>query len=188
MTDTFDSLMQAGLRASGQDDVEAALSAWRSASAANPASALPHFLMASEYAQAKRLAEAEAAFANAVLLAPDFETARYQLGLLQYTSGRAAVAQVTWEPLFKLPEGHAVRSFVSGFAALAQDDLDLALEHFHSGIEANRSNPPMNGDIQRVISAIQCLRNQGASAQATQASAAEDAHVLLAAYRQSSIH
>jgi tetratricopeptide (TPR) repeat protein len=187
LTDAFDSLMQAGLQASEQDDTDAALGAWQSAAGANPASALPHFLMGAEYAQAKRLAEAEAAFATAVMLAPEFETARYQLGLLQYTSGRAAVAHVTWEPLFHLPEHHPVRNFVLGFAALARDDFDRALMHFAAGVAANRANPPMNADIGHVIAAIH--RRQGRTVSPGQAEPpGEDAHVLLAGYRQSSIH
>ena len=92
MTNAFDALMAEGLAASRRDDVDGALSAWRRATSVAPQSALPHYLMGAEFAQARRLAEAEAAFANAVVLQPELETARYQLGLLQFSSGRAAVA------------------------------------------------------------------------------------------------
>lgn len=188
LTDAFDSLMQAGLHASEQDDTDAAVGAWQSAAGMNPASALPHFLTGAEYAQAKRLAEAEAAFANAVLLAPEFETARYQLGLLQYTSGRAAVAHVTWEPLFRLPEAHPVRSFVLGFAALARDDFDQALMHFAAGVAANQASPPMNADIRHVIAAIHGRQGNALASARPTAPASETTHVLLAGYRQSSVH
>ena len=189
----FESLMEAGLQASRRDDVDAALQSWRSAAGANPRSALPHFLIGAEFAQARRLAEAEAAFANAVVLAPEFEAARYQLGLLQFTSGRAAVALVTWEPLFGLPETHPLRSFVLGFSALARDEFDTALRHFHAGIDANAINPPMNEDVERVIAAITVLRagrfgDGGLASDSSVKTVAEDAHVLLAAYRQNSIH
>lgn len=183
----FDSLMEEGLGASRRDDMASALAAWRSAARARPDSALPHFLIGAEYAQARRIEEAEAAYANAVLLAPEFETARYQLGLLQYTSGRAAMAHVTWEPLFRLPEGHPIRSFVLGFAALARDDFDTALAHFGDGMAANRDNAPMNGDIAQVVDAIGRLRRGDAAAAA--AGQPPDDHVLLAAYRQQgSVH
>jgi tetratricopeptide (TPR) repeat protein len=182
----FDSWMEQALAASHRDDVEAALAAFRSAAAADPGSALPHFLMGAEYAQAQRLAEAEAAFANAVLLAPDFETARYQLGLLQFTSGRAAVAHVTWEPLFRLPETHPLRSFVLGFAALARDEFDAALSHFQAGIDLNQVNLPMNNDIRQVIAAIERLRGREQPGIAQAEPVAE--HVLLAAYRQGAVH
>jgi tetratricopeptide (TPR) repeat protein len=180
MTPSFDSFMEQGLAASRRDEAECAVQAWQAAAAADPCSALPHFLMGAEYAQSGRLADAEAAFANAVILAPQFDTARYQLGLLQFTSGRAAVAQVTWEPLFNLATDHPVRCFVDGFTALARDEFETALRSFQSGIAANRSNPPMNADIARVMDAIRRLLGSGSQEPAF----ADDAHVLLAAYRQ----
>jgi tetratricopeptide (TPR) repeat protein len=185
MTATFDSLIAAGLAASRRDDVDGALVAWRSAADVDPASALPHFLIGAEYAQARRLAESEAAFATAVLLAPEFETARYQLGLLQFTSGRAAVAQVTWEPLFRLDARHPIGHFVHGLAALARDDFEVALERFAAGMAANRDNPPMNADIAKVVAAIRRLQvPRAATLSPVDADSGEDAHVLLAAYRQ----
>ncbi len=189
MTSTFDSLMRDGLDASRRDDLDGALRARREATSIQPRSALPHFLMGAEYAQARRLAEAEASFANAVLLAPSLETARYQLGLLQYSSGRAAVAMVTWEPLFQLEAGHPIRSFVEGFSALAADDFETALRVFATGMEANRDNAPMNVDIAQVVAAIgQVLSaHAGQPAHGTRfggAAGPVGSHVLLAGYRQ----
>ena len=182
----FDTLMAEGLAASGRNDIDGALGAWRRAMSVEPRSALPHFLMGAEFAQARRLAEAEAAFANAVVLEPELHTARYQLGLLQFSSGRAAVAMVTWEPLFRLDEQSAIGRFVQGFAALAADDFDNALRHFAAGTDANRINEPMNADIAQVVLAIRHVLSSHA---APGHAASEDAHVLLAAYRQqSSIH
>ncbi len=187
----FEALMAEGLGASGRDDAQAAIAAFRSAAALQPDSALPHFLLGAEYAQSKRYEEAEAAYANAVLLAPGFETARYQLGLLQYTSGRAAMALVTWEPLAQLADGHPIRAFVLGFAALARDDFHAALAEFEAGMQANRENEPMNRDIALVVQAIRrkALAEPGAIAQAedgapTEGGTSDEGHVLLSAYRQ----
>lgn len=185
----FDSLMEQGLGASRRDDVASAIGAWQSAAAARPESALPHFLMGAEYAQAGRTSEAESAYANAVLLAPEFETARYQLGLLQFTSRRAALAHVTWEPLFRLPEGHPIRSFVLGFSALARDEFETALAHFGDGMAANRDNLPMNSDIAHVVGAIRRLRSGAPGDAPSVTGSAPEAHVLLEAYRrQGSVH
>lgn len=199
MSQDFETLMAEGLGASGRDDAARAIAAFRSAAELQPDSALPHFLLGAEYAQARRYDEAEAAYANAVLLAPAFETARYQLGLLQYTSGRAAMALVTWEPLARLEDGHPVRSFVLGFAALARDEFEAALAEFTAGMAANRENEPMNRDIAMVVQSIRrTLAGRGAApaagaAGAAPASAASEAgaaaeggdgHLLLTAYRQ----
>ena len=185
MSTAFDTLMAEGIDASRCGDIGGALGAWQRAASAEPRSALPHFLMGAELAQARRLAEAEAAFANAVVLAPDLETARYQLGLLQFSSGRAAVAFVTWEPLFRACEGSAIHRFVQGFAALAADDFENALSHFAAGTSLNASNPPMNADIARVVLAIRHVLASNASlAVAATSQDVDHAHVLLAGYRQ----
>ena len=124
------------------------------------------------------------------MLAPELETARYQLGLLQFSSGRAAVAFVTWEPLFRLGEGHAIGSFVQGFAALAADDFENALRHFAAGTATNIDNPPMNADIAQIVLAIRHVLSSNAAAQNGPGTTDDTtAHILLAAYRQqSSVH
>jgi tetratricopeptide (TPR) repeat protein len=182
----FERLMQQALAASQVNDTEGALRLFTQASAEQPSSGLPHFLMGAELAQAGRIAEAEAAFANAVLLAPDLAIARYQLGLLQFTSGRAALALVTWQPLFTLPNSEPLQRFVHGFAALAQDSFQEALALFREGMAANTSNAPLNKDIQLVIDEVEKLLAKSGTAPAAEpeASQGESSHVLLSNYRQ----
>ena len=146
-----DVLVQAGLAASQANDAERALDLFARASAACPASGVPHFLAGSEYAALGQIDKAEAALANAVLLAPGFHIARYQLGLLQFSAGRAAVALVTWHPLFALDDSQALGHFVRGFAALAQDDFAGATAHFEAGLTRNTENPALAADIEKVL-------------------------------------
>ena len=143
--------IQAGLAASQANDTRAAISLFEQAAALTPESGLPHFLLGSEFAALGAVDKAELAFANAVLLAPAFHLARYQLGLLQFSSGRAAVALVSWGPLLTLDEGEALPHFVRGFAALAQDQFDAARAHFESGLERNSNNPALSDDIRKVM-------------------------------------
>jgi tetratricopeptide (TPR) repeat protein len=103
----FDALIQEGLAASQADRTDDALALFHQAAEHTPASGLPHFLIGAELAQLGRMDEAEAAYANAVLLAPDLLMARYQLGLIQFTSARAALALVTC--------GAGVRSCITTF-------------------------------------------------------------------------
>lgn len=145
-------------------------------------SAMHHFLVGSELAQAGRYVEAEAALANAVLLAPELHIARYQLGLLQFTSGRAAVALVTWSPLFALPSTAALQRFVSGFAALAQDDFAQALARFREGLVLNTDNEPLHRDIRMLIERIEGMTPPAAAAEPQEAS--DGVHVLLSNYRR----
>jgi tetratricopeptide (TPR) repeat protein len=173
----FDQLIADGVAASREGRTEAALTLFAEAGALAPASGLPHFLIASEHASAGQMDAAEAAFANAVLLAPGFTLARYQLGLLQFSSQRAAVALLTWQPLFELPEADPLVHFVRGFAALAQDHFDEALGHYRAGMERNTTNPALSADIAKVVEQVERLL---AAAQEPQESPAS--HVLLSGY------
>jgi tetratricopeptide (TPR) repeat protein len=172
----FDRLVAEGLAASREDRSEAALALFARASAVNPASGIPHFLIGSEQASAGDFPAAELAFASAVLLAPDFPLARYQLGLLQFSSRRAPVALLTWQPLFGLPEQDALLHFVRGFAALAQDAFDEALAHYRRGLDCPGANPAVCADILQLVEAIDRLRSP------SQPEPMADQHILLSAY------
>jgi tetratricopeptide (TPR) repeat protein len=185
-------LISQGLTASQSNDSVSAIELFTQASQAEPQSGVPHFLIASEYAALGRIEEAETAFANAVLLAPGFAIARYQLGLLQFTSARASMALLTWEPLLQLPDSDPLPHFVRGFAELAGDQFDAALRHFNAGLELNTTNPALSNDIRMLIEKIEARpQAPGAALAATPAPSDDeleqkkaDAHVLLANYQQ----
>lgn len=177
-----DALLQAGLAASQANDAQRALDLFAKASALCPASGMPHFLAGSEYAALGQIELAETELANAVVLAPALHIARYQLGLLQFSSGRPAAALVSWQPLFDLDEEQALGHFVRGFAALAQDDFPGAKRNFETGLACNTDNPALSADIQKVlqgISAAQAQPSQQATAPENEPAAA---HVLVANY------
>lgn len=189
-----DTLIQQGLAASQAERVEEALDLFRQAAQHAPGSGLPHFLIGAELAQLGRMEEAETAYANAVLLAPDLDMARYQLGLIQFTSGRAALGLVTWGPLFQRPPESALQRIVHGFAALAQDDFTQAIACFREGMALNQDNPALNRDLQMMIERIGAQTGEASAAPAVQAEPAESAdeqnlHVLLSNYqRQGPLH
>lgn len=174
------------MRASQVGDTEGAVRLLEAAIAQAPADPLPHFLLAAELAQAGMKSEAEAAYAKTVLLAPQFATARFQLGLLQYTSGRVAMAFFTWQSLLELPDTNAFHHFVLGFAALAQDRFGDAVRHLQQGILLNQDNAPLNADISNVLHHIEPLAS--AAAKPTEPSQDDmvqaSHHVLLANYQQ----
>lgn len=174
----FDELITQGLAASGSGLGEAALDFFAQASAVQPRSGIPYFLIGSEQAAAGNTEAAESAFANAVLLAPDFALARYQLGLLQYSAGRAPVGLLTWSPLMALNEQASLGHFVRGLAALAQDQFAEGLGHFHAGLACKDVNPAVAGDIRQVVQSV-----EGLLADAKRPDVEGSAqHVLLSAY------
>lgn len=177
-TSDLDRLLAEGMAASRANRREEALALFQRAVEADPASSLPHFLLAAEHASAGDFARAELSYASSLLLAPDFSLARYQMGLLQFSSQRATVALLTWQPLFLLPEADALLHYVRGFAALAQDAFADALRHFRRGLECTPANPVLSADILQVVEAVERLQAPGdAGADDTVAT-----HVLLSAY------
>lgn len=182
---SFDALMSQGMAASQANDGVQAIAWFQKASAAEPGAGLPQFLLGAEFAALGDMAQAEAAFANATRLAPGFPMARYQLGLLQFSSGRAATALLTWQPLLGLPDTDPLPHFVNGFAALAQDHFDEAQRHYQQGLALNTTNEALSGDIEKVIAGIKAL-NPNVSAADSEGASHDDAdnHVLLANYQQ----
>lgn len=182
----FDALMARGLEASQANDSTQAIAWFQQASAANPGAGLPQFLLGAEFAAMGDMNQAEAAFANATLLAPDFPMARYQLGLLQFSSSRAAMALLTWKPLLDLPETDPLPHFVRGFAALATDNFDEALRHYQQGLALNTTNSALSSDIEKVVAGIHALSKEPPAAMDEVGAGASGSgnHVLLANYQQ----
>ena len=196
---SFDEILQEALRVSQANDGPTAIKLFQNALAINPQSATTYCLLAAEYITLGQVTESEAAYANALMLAPEFHLARFQMGLPQFTSARVSVALLTWQPLLTLPDENALKLFVMGFAHMAQDDFEIAINYFERGIMLNADIPPLNTDIQRVIADINGLQDKSSLTAANQANATptpaavedggqneEDAnvHFLLSNYQQ----
>lgn len=121
------------------------------ASDEHPSDPRPLLLLAGFFAESRDMDRAEASYLAALQRDPDFAIARFQLGLLQFTSARPAVALATWAPLKKLPELNALRLFSQAFACLAEDRFDDALRLLREGIGQNSENPPLNQDMAMLI-------------------------------------
>lgn len=165
MSQSFDTLIQQGVQASQANNTELALQRFKEAGEVAPGNGLPFFLAAGELAQVGRMEEAENAYATALLMAPEMSLCRYQLGLLQFATGRLPLALSTWQPLLGLAEDDFLKLFVEGYFALAAEDADTAEARFRAGMALNTVNPPMNQDVERVLGFL-------ASAKAAQAESA----------------
>lgn len=188
-------LIDAALAASQRGDSARALALLDQASQIHPSSGIPHFLMAAEFASLGQVEQAELSFSNAVLLEPGMAIARYQLGLLQYSSGRPAAALVTWQPLLDQGEASPFPHWARGFGALAQDQFEVARKHFETGVQLNKVNPPMSSDILKILAEIDAVqrRNLGAHSQPSPSAIMDEAdassHFLVSNYeRQGTVH
>lgn len=143
----------------------------------HPADPRLHFLQGSLLASAERYAEGLAAMRRAVALAPDYEVARFQLGLLELSSGDAVAADATLAPLAEADTGLSL--FARGLRHLARDELDAAADLLRRGLERNREHPLINRDMEMMIARI------GETQRAPDAPADDEvsaAHLLLKRY------
>ncbi|MFT7724445.1 MAG: hypothetical protein QM788_16715 [Roseateles sp.] len=168
-------LLALALEASRRDDAGHALAYLKEAAGRADASAHALFMLGSEYAQLGLAAEAKASMARAVELGPDFPLARFQLGMLHVTSGEVEAAKAAWAPLASLGTLHPqayLAALHRGMLHLVADEFDAAVQALSEGVEQNHDNPPLNGDMRRVIDAIQHLPGRdGATSAAVEAPA-----------------
>jgi len=151
----------------------------------------PLLLIAAQYAQAGQMDAAEASYIAALQRSPGFAIARFQLGLLQFSSGRPAAAFATWAPLNALEENHPLRLFKTGLEFLAEDKFQEAEHWLRRGTECNKENAPLNHDMQLFLTEIGRLQTQEpmrsqatpSKSDAAENVASDDKHFLVSAYR-----
>lgn len=145
---------------------------------AEPANGLLHFLLGSLFAQSGMIDRAIVEMTHAVDYAPQLHMARFQLGLLHFTSMNVPAAQQVWEPLASLPADDPLGLFRSGMLHLARDEFEACIADLRRGIATNASPPALNGNMAMVIDKAQ------AAIEARNAPpAATGRHVLLAGYQ-----
>lgn len=118
-----------------------------------------NFLKGSVLIGLGRHIEAHALLSRAVELAPEFDLARFQLGLFELTSGEAQNAIRTWGPLDRLADTHYLRKFADGLRRLIVDDFDGAIALLRQGQSLNSDTPPLNHDMQLIIDRCLALTN-----------------------------
>ncbi|MFT4025389.1 MAG: hypothetical protein QM676_01110 [Novosphingobium sp.] len=116
-----------------------------------------HFLQGSVLAGQQRYDEGRRAMARAVEVAPEYALARFQLGFLDLTSGRALDAIAVWTPLAALPDDEPLRVLAEGLSNLAADQFSEARRLLKRGMELNKANPLVNADMQLILDQIENL-------------------------------
>lgn len=114
-----------------------------------------HFLRGSLLAGAEAYGEAREAMQRAVDLAPGYAVARFQLGLLQLSSGDAGAAMATLQPLEGLPADNPLRLFTLGLQRLVVDDFANAIRFLREGVARNTEIPAMNNDMLLIVEQAQ---------------------------------
>lgn len=120
-----------------------------------PGDAQLHFLRGSVLAGVKRYEEARDAMRRAVELAPLYAVARFQLGLLELSSGDGAAADETLAPLEQLGGANALALLARGLRLMMRDEFEGALAALREGVARNSENPAINRDMGLIIAELE---------------------------------
>jgi tetratricopeptide (TPR) repeat protein len=177
-------LVQRALAASQAGDSETAICLLQEATGRADATAIAHFLLGSEYAQVRKYDEAMNEIEAAVALDPQLYIARFQLGMLQLSSGQPRRAAITLQPLQGLGSDHALACFATGLLHLMQDQFAACTDWLKRGIGLNADNLPLNEDMHKIIEQVRLTVAANEANGAGGAPTEEDLthHILLSAY------
>lgn len=137
------------------EDEPAALSRIAALIDEHPADPRLHFLGGSLLAAQQRFAEARSAMERSIEIAPGFAIARFQLGLLELSSGDSEAADATLRPLAELESDDALVLFARGLRHLARDNLAVAADLLKQGIACNGEHPLVSRDMELIVAGIE---------------------------------
>lgn len=183
-------LLHLALAASNRNEAERAIALLKQAIDVDPGHAKAHYMLGAEHAQIGLFDRAMEEMQRAIVLDPELDAARFQLGLLQLTSKQVEAAQATWQPLERLGAEHYFVLFKTGLEHLARDEFDACLQCLRRGIASNQANGPLNVDMERMAKQVQALVDQqssgpgggGDAEAADDAASGGSAHLLVNAY------
>lgn len=138
-----------------EDDEPAALARIAALLEAHPADPRLHFLGGSLLAGQTRYDEARVAMGRSIQIAPEYAIARFQLGLLELSSGDGAAAELTLQPLAEIESDDALVLFARGLRHLARDDLAVAADLLRQGMARNREHPLISRDMELIVARIE---------------------------------
>jgi hypothetical protein len=120
--------------------------------------------------------------AQALALNPQLTGARFQLGLLHFTSGNVFEAQSVWQAFDELDARHPLRLFKTGMLHLAKDEFEDCVATLEQAISLC-SVASINNDMRRVIDKVRAVvpaKPPGV----LESGASNPRHVLLTRYDQ----
>lgn len=122
-----------------------------------------YFLKGSLLAGQAQYDEGRVAMRRAVELAPAYDIARFQLGLLELSSGDAEAADAILQPLADTPGENPLSLFALGLRHLARDNFDQAETLLKQGIDANVEHPLVSRDMELLLAGIADARAANAA-------------------------
>jgi tetratricopeptide (TPR) repeat protein len=125
-----------------------------------PGSAEAHYLLATQQHRVGLRSRAIASLRTALAFQPQFDAARFKLGMLLNAAGQHQEARAIWGPLDKLPGDDPFHLFTKGLLCLADGRTEQGTACLQRGIALNHLNMPLNQDMSRIIA--RCRRKEAA--------------------------
>lgn len=119
-----------------------------------PEDARAHFMLAAEHAELGLYERAEEGMRRALAIDPQLHTARFQLGLLQYSRGLLAEARLSWQELESLGSNDPLNLFQAALMNIQAGELGRAAEELENAQKASISNPALGNDIAKVLANV----------------------------------
>jgi tetratricopeptide (TPR) repeat protein len=180
-------LFQTALDSGAGGDSDMAIASLKEAAGRADATAMTHYVLGAEQAQAGRYDHAIEAMEAALALDPGLHVARLQLGMLYLGRQDAERGVEVLALLERLDAFHPLRHFASGLVSLTRGDPAAALAALEQGIGLNFDYPTLSVDMRRVATEIVGQGVADAAPPAPEPTAVPVAdeggqHVLLSAY------
>jgi Flp pilus assembly protein TadD len=150
---TSEELMHLAMHAIGHDTPDKAISLLKRLLDMEPQNGKAHYLLGAVHAEIGMYDVAAQEMARALELESDLHTARFQLGLLNLTSGKVEEARNVWEGLDILGDRDPLYLFKTGMLHLVKDEFEPCVTALKAGIELNAFNEDLNNDMRRIVSA-----------------------------------
>ncbi len=148
-------LLHLAIHASQNSQTEQAIDYLKRSLDLSPENGQALYLLGSLHAEIGLYERAIGEIEQAVSLAPEIETAHFQLGLLYVTLADVEKAKKAWEKLDHLNKDHYLYLFKDGITTLLDDDFEGCIKKLKQGIMNNDINPPLNGDMLKLIQATE---------------------------------
>ncbi|MEX2963072.1 tetratricopeptide repeat protein [Microbulbifer sp. TYP-18] len=111
-----------------------------------------HLMLAAEYAEIKMYERAIEGMKTAVEMAPQLWIAQFQLSQLYIVIQDFDKAKKIWKKLLTASDSpQYFRDFAEGLLALSEKETEKGVELLRKGMNENKENPALNGDIEKII-------------------------------------
>lgn len=141
-----------------------------------------HYLLGAEHAEIGMYTRAIENIEAAVAIDPNIAEAWFQLGLLYAMSDNKSKAISTWDNLDRFGDHQYLICFKAAIQNYFEQNMVEAVDFMQQGLELNRVNPALNGDMKKLLRSWQESGNP--SVEEEKDAHESSGHFFLSAYQK----